>query len=185
MKKLTLFISLTLSALLPFTAFSGSPARHSQSKDTICLADPTIFKDNGIYYLYGTDSKDGIWVYQSPDLKNWTGPVGKHNGHALLRGDSYGTQGFWAPQVFKHNGRYYMAYTANEHIAIAESDSPLGPFTQKQFKAVSGEGKQIDPYIFEDTNGNLYLYHVRLENGNRIFVARLNSDLSGHWKKYG
>lgn len=178
MKKLTLLICFILATLIPVTVFSANPARRSPSKDTICLADPTIFKDNGMYYLYGTGSPDGIWVYQSPDLKNWTGPVGKRNGHALLRGDSYGTKGFWAPQVFKHNGRYYMAYTADEHIAIAESDNPLGPFTQKVFKAVSGPGKQIDPYIFEDTDGSLYLYHVRLQNGNRIFVARLKPDLS-------
>lgn len=178
MKKVTLFLLLTLSAFTPVTAFCANFARQSAAKDTICLADPTIFRDNGMYYLYGTGSKDGFWVYQSPDLKNWTGPVGKHNGHALFRGDSYGTKGFWAPQVFKHNGKYYMAYTADEHIAIAESDSPLGPFTQKIFKPISGEGKQIDPYIFEDADGSLYLYHVRLENGNRIFVARLKADLS-------
>jgi xylan 1,4-beta-xylosidase len=178
MKKLILLICFILSTLIPIRTFCTNLPRRDQSKDTICLADPTIFKDNGMYYLYGTGSPDGIWVYQSPDLKNWSGPVGKRNGHALFGGDSYGTKGFWAPQVFKHHGKYYMAYTADEHIAIAESDSPLGPFTQKVFKAVSGEGKQIDPYIFEDTDGSLYLYHVRLQNGNRIFVARLKADLS-------
>jgi xylan 1,4-beta-xylosidase len=146
--------------------------------DTICLADPTIFRDHGMYYLYGTGSSDGFRVYQSADLKNWSGPVGNRHGHALLKGDSYGTKGFWAPQVFKENGKYYMAYTADEHIAIAESDSPLGPFTQKIKRCLSGAGKQIDPYIFKDTDGRYYLYHVRLQNGNRIFVARLKSDLS-------
>lgn len=131
-----------------------------------------------MYYLYGTGSRDGFWVYQSADLKNWSGPVGKRDGHALLKGDSYGSKGFWAPQIFKQNGKYYMAYTADEHIAIAESDSPLGPFIQKVIKPISGPGKQIDPYIFKDTDGSLYLYHVRLQNGNRIFVAHLKSDLS-------
>jgi xylan 1,4-beta-xylosidase len=146
--------------------------------DTICLADPTIFKDNGMYYLYGTGSSEGFRVYQSADLKHWSGPVGKRGGHALLKGDSYGSKGFWAPQVFKLNGKYFMAYTADEHIAIAESDSPLGPFTQKIKKSISGPGKQIDPYVFKDTDGRLYLYHVRLQNGNRIFVAPLKSDMT-------
>lgn len=146
--------------------------------DTLNLADPTIFYDNGQYFLYGTGSPKGFEVFQSPDLKTWTGPVGKKAGHALTMGDSYGTNGFWAPQIFKHNGKYYIAYTANEHIAIAESDSPLGPFTQKTIGPISGPGKQIDPYIFEDTDGKLYLYHVRLQNGNRIFVAPLKDDLS-------
>jgi xylan 1,4-beta-xylosidase len=176
-KKLLIIFCCVLSALSS-SALSTNGQRHNLPADTICLADPTIFKDNGMYYLYGTGSRDGFWVYQSTDLKNWSGPVGKRNGHALLKGDSYGTKGFWAPQIFKQNGKYYMAYTADEHIAIAESDSPLGPFTQKVIKPVSGAGKQIDPYIFKDTDGNLYLYHVRLQEGNRIFVARLKSDLS-------
>ncbi len=150
----------------------------AQTKDTLLLADPTIYYDNGQYYLYGTSSNRGFTVYQSADLEHWTGPVGKKEGHALLRGDSYGRRGFWAPQIFKHNNKYYMAYTADEHIAIAESDSPLGPFTQKVAKEISGPGKQIDPYIFKDTDGQLYLYHVRLQQGNRIFVAKLKSDLS-------
>jgi xylan 1,4-beta-xylosidase len=159
----TLLIALTASA---------------QNKDTLQLADPTIFYDAGQYYLYGTGSNKGFTVYQSTDLEHWSGPAGKKEGHALLQGDSYGNHGFWAPQIFKHKSKYYMAYTADEHIAIAESDSPLGPFTQKTFKAISGPGKQIDPYIFKDTDGQLYLYHVRLQQGNRIFVAKLKSDLS-------
>lgn len=160
------------------SAATGINYKTSLTSDTIKLADPTIFFDKGVYYLYGTGSKDGFWVYTSTDLKHWSGPAGKRNGHALLKGDAYGTQGFWAPQVFKHNKKYYMAYTADEHIAIAQSDSPLGPFVQQHIGPVSGAGKQIDPYIFKDTNGSLYLYHVRLQNGNRIFVARLKADLS-------
>jgi xylan 1,4-beta-xylosidase len=154
-------------------------ASKAQTKDTLRLADPTIFYEDGQYYLYGTGSNRGFEVYQSSDLQSWHGPVGKKDGgHALLMGDSYGSKGFWAPQIFKHKGKYYMAYTANEHIAIAESDSPLGPFVQKTIGPVSGPGKQIDPYIFEDTDGQLYLYHVRLKQGNRIFVAKLKEDLS-------
>lgn len=148
------------------------------STDTIYLADPTIFLDKGIYYLYGTSSDQGFLVYQSPDLKTWSGPVGKTNGFALAKGDAYGSKGFWAPQVFKSGHIYYMAYTADEHIAIAQSDSPLGPFKQKEIKALSGDGKQIDPFVFRDKDGKIYLYHVRLTEGNRIFVARMKDDFS-------
>jgi len=173
MKKL-LLMALIISA----ATFTHAQQKPMASGDTILLADPTIFYDKGQYYLYGTGSPKGFEAYQSPDLVNWTGPVGKKDGYALTMGDSYGTKGFWAPQIFKHKGKYYIAYTANEHIAIAESDSPLGPFTQKTVGPILGPGKQIDPYIFEDTDGKLYLYHVRLQNGNRIFVAPLKDDLS-------
>ncbi|MGY4536140.1 xylan 1,4-beta-xylosidase [Mucilaginibacter sp. UYNi724] len=159
-------------------ATTYKPSGLTPNVDTIQLADPTIFADKGFYYLYGTGSKDGFLVYRSTDLKNWGNPAGKRSGHALFKGDSYGTKGFWAPQVFKQGTKYYMAYTADEHIAIAQSDSPLGPFTQKKIGCISGVGKQIDPFVFMDTDGSLYLYHVRLQNGNRIFVARLKTDLS-------
>jgi hypothetical protein len=146
--------------------------------DAIALADPTIFLDKGTYYLYGTSSDRGFEVYQSADLKNWKGPVGRNNGLALSKGESFGTKGFWAPQVFKYNNAYYMAYTADEQIAIAKGGSPLGPFKQIQLKALSGIGKQIDPFIFFDTDGKTYLYHVKLKEGNRIYVSEMKSDLS-------
>jgi xylan 1,4-beta-xylosidase len=145
--------------------------------DTIYLADPTIFVDKGVYYLYGTSSDKGFQVYTSTDLTNW-GKAGKNNGFALKKGDVFGSKGFWAPQVFKRGNTYYMAYTADEQIAIAHSKSPLGPFVQEELKAISGTGKQIDPFVFTDSDGKNYLYHVKLDKGNRIFVAGLKDDFS-------
>ncbi|WP_416445761.1 glycoside hydrolase family 43 protein [Leeuwenhoekiella sp. A16] len=148
--------------------------------DQIYLADPTIFLNEGTYYLYGTKGDntiegEGFLVYTSQDLKTWKGPAGKKDGFALKKGDAFGTKGFWAPQVFKFNSKYYMAYTANENIAIASSESPLGPFVNDK-KALEASVKQIDPFIFFD-DGKAYLFHVRLQNGNRIFVAEMTSDL--------
>lgn len=149
-----------------------------QTGDSIYLADPTIFYHEGTYYLYGTGGRKGFLVYTSPDMKTWKGPAGVKEGYALFEGDAYGTSGFWAPQVFYKDGKFYMAYTANEHIAIAESDSPLGPFKQQVIKAVSGTSRQIDPFVFIDDDGKKYLYHVRVNDGNRIFIAELKDDLS-------
>ncbi len=157
-----------------------SEENKNEQKVTIQLADPTIFLYDGVYYLYGTGGKvnHGFMVYSSTDLQKWTGPAGVNDGYALVEGDAYGTKGFWAPQVFYRNDKFYMAYTANENIAIAESNSPLGPFTQKMIRPVSGEGKQIDPYIFFDDDGKAYLYHVRLGNGNRLYVAEMNEEMN-------
>lgn len=145
------------------------------------LADPTIFEHNGTYYLYGTKGSkaiegEGFLVYTSTDLKTWSGPAGAHDGYAFKKGDGFGTWGFWAPQVFQHNGKFYMAYTADENIAIAVADSPLGPF-KNDGNAIKSDVRQIDPYIyFED--GKVYMYHVRLDNGNRIFVAEMEPDFT-------
>lgn len=150
--------------------------------DGVFQADPTIFFHDGIYYLYGTKDKgpnDGFEVYRSTDLKTWEGPVGANSGFALKKGQSFGDVGFWAPQVWQENGKFYMAYTANENIAVASSNSPLGPFVQTVKRPVITTGKQIDPFIFIDTDGKKYLYHVRLGSGNRIFVAELNADFNG------
>ncbi|MET3115668.1 beta-xylosidase [Pedobacter sp. CG_S7] len=143
----------------------------------IFLADPTIYLEKDTYYLYGTSSNDGFLVYQSANLKKWKKPE-KANGYALAKGDSFGSKGFWAPQVFKHNNMYYMAYTADEQIAIAKSKHPIGPFKQETLKVLSGSGKQIDPFLFFDTDGKPYIYYVKLKEGNRIYVSEMKQDLS-------
>jgi beta-xylosidase len=147
------------------------------AKKQIYLADPTIFYSNGTYYLYGTKTvNQGFIVYTSKNLKDWKGPAGAKDGFALRKEDVYGTGDFWAPQVFEYHDTFYMAYAANEHVAIAESDSPLGPFTQKVKKPLITSVKTIDPYVFIGADGKKYLYHVRLQNGNRIYVVQLTDD---------
>ncbi|MGV3642361.1 MAG: glycoside hydrolase family 43 protein [Adhaeribacter sp.] len=161
---------------------SAPQAQNSQLQD-ISLADPAIFFHKGTYYLYGTGgdktNNQGFVVYTSPDMKSWEGPKGAKNGYALAMGDAFGERGFWAPQVFHHNNKFYMAYTANESIAFAQSDSPLGPFTQQEKKALASSVRQIDPYFFIDDDGKKYLYHVRVADGaNRLFVAEIADDFS-------
>ncbi len=144
----------------------------------ILLADPTILYDNKKYYLYGTISggpgktNDGFLVYESDDLSNW-----KSKGFALKKGNAFGDQGFWAPHVFKNGEKYYMVYTANEKIAIAFSDSPLGPFTSEIKKPYDSDVKQLDPFVFFDDSKS-YLYHTRrAPQGNEIFICELSTDL--------
>ncbi len=148
----------------------------------ILLADPTIFNDEGTYYLYGTGgmtghSGEGFEVYKSTDLVNWEGPCGADDGYCLKKSyATWGTTGFWAPQVFKRDGKYYFIYTANEQIAVATADSPVGPFTQEEPVCIPAKTKEIDPFIYFEGK-KAYMYHVRLQDGNRIFVSEMNKDL--------
>ncbi|MGN6493623.1 MAG: glycoside hydrolase family 43 protein [Agriterribacter sp.] len=158
-----------------FNAVAGFAQQQNDS--AIYLADPTIFSHNGKFYLYGTDgftTDSGFHTYVSGDLYNWK-LLPKR---ALTKGESFGTKGFWAPQVLQYHHKCYMAYTANENIAIAESKSPSGPFTQKLLKQLEAPVKQIDPFVFKDEDGRVYFYHVRLQEGNRIFGAEMETDLS-------
>jgi len=148
---------------------------------SIFLADPAMLNYQGVYYLYGTVGRNpdnGFKVYSSKDIEHWKIDTNNHGGFALRKGDVFGNAKFWAPQVFSYNNMFYMAYVADENIAIATSSDPAGPFTQKSSKALDAPVKQIDPFIFIDDDGKKYLYHVRLTNGNKIFVAEMEDDLS-------
>lgn len=158
-----------------------TPIAFAQEDRPIHLADPTVFLYEETYYLYGTvegNADEGFLVYTSSDRKGWEGPVGATEGFALKKEDVFGDRGFWAPQVFHHQEKFYMAYTANENIAIAVSESPLGPFIQSKKQPLEAPVKMIDPFVYQEEDGKVYLYHVRLKEGNRIFVAELKEDFS-------
>jgi beta-xylosidase len=160
---------------------SNSLAFHFQVMEKLELADPTIFLFEDTYYVYGTGGKggnvdQGFLVYSSSDLRKWNGPKGVDQGFSLIKDKAFGDWGFWAPQVFPYKGAIYMAYTANENIAIAKSNSPLGPFTEHA--VLTGPTRQIDPYIFIDDDEKVYIYFARLSGGNKIYVAEMNEDLS-------
>ncbi|RDV16572.1 beta-xylosidase [Pontibacter diazotrophicus] len=182
LKFIAVSISYFLIAFWICSCSLRSQAQDAAEESSINLADPTVFYHEGTYYLYGTvegNADEGFEVYTSKDMKSWEGPAGVRDGFALKQGEAFGTKGFWAPQVFYHQGKFYMAYTANENIAIAESNSPLGPFKQQVKQPLAVPVKQIDPFIFMDDDGKKYLYHVRLKDGNRIFVAEMTDNFSG------
>ena len=138
-------------------------------EEQIAFADPTIVRQGANYYLTGTINTipQGFSMLVSKDLKNWTS-----TGPLLTEGPQvYGDKGFWAPQLYLNGKTWQLAYTANEQVAVAESPSLTGPFTQKQVKPVDASEKNIDPFIFTDDDGKTYLYHVRFNNGNYLWVA--------------
>jgi len=139
----------------------------------IPLADPFILLYNDVYYAYGTGATDGIAVMISDDLKSWE----KAPNLALHKSDSYGEKWFWAPEVYYVNDRFYMYYSAEEHICVAVSNSPLGPFRQEQQKPMLEGEKTIDNSLFIDDDGKPYLFFDRFNDGLNIWVAELEEDL--------
>ncbi|KOH46273.1 glycoside hydrolase family 43 protein [Sunxiuqinia dokdonensis] len=152
----------------------------AQEKREIFFADPTIYVENGKYYLTGTKgARDplGFAVLESKDLKTWSSPSGSNDSLYMIlnRGDqTFGTGGFWAPQLFKVNDSYYLTYTANEQTVLARSQSLLGPYRQKEVAAIDGSEKNIDSFLFKDDDGKYYLYHVRFNRGNYLWVAEFD-----------
>ncbi len=139
-------------------------------------ADPYVLCHDGKYYLYGTGGADGIKVYVSENMVEWSPAMGATGGYALHKDHVFGTQWFWAPEVYYIDGRFCMFYSANERISMAESDSPLGPFRQDKEFCYHDAG-EIDTHLFIDDDGRKYLYYVRFTNGNEIWVAELNDDM--------
>ncbi len=69
-----------------------------------------------------------------------------------------------------------MYATVEEHLIVAVSDSPLGPFTQTIEQPMHST-KEIDGSVFTDDDGKHYLYFVRFEGGNVEYVAELSDDM--------
>ncbi len=142
----------------------------AENEEEIMLADPTIFPYEGKYYMAGTQGGNpaGFTVYESDNLINWYSTDSLPN---LSVGKSiFGTSGFWAPQFIQLDGKTGMLYTANEQVAIAHADSINGVYTGTELPIDASE-KNIDPFLFRDDDGKYYLYHVRFNKGNYIWVG--------------
>lgn len=54
------------------------------------------------------------------------------------------------------------------------ADSWMGPFQQMKANPVDISEKNIDPFLFRDDDGKYYLYHVRFNRGNYIWVGEFD-----------
>lgn len=167
--------------LIAFSSYSCSKDEQGQDPEPVVskvpLGDPFIMLHDGKYYAYGTLSENGIAVFVSDDLQNWSVPAGVPGGLALNKADVWADRWFWAPEVYHVNGKFYMYYSADEHICVATSSSPTGPFVQEvQNPMIEGE-KCIDNSLFIDDDGKPYLFFDRFNDGLNIWVAELEESL--------
>lgn len=180
-----LLIALAACGLPALWACGGAEKSVAQTDSVagveIFYADPTIYAENGKFYLSGTRKGEplGFALLESDDLQTWT--VAKPDSMILRGGEqTYGDKGFWAPQILKtQDGNYWFAYTANEQTALAKADSLTGLFTQTTVEPIDGSEKNIDPFLFRDDDGKWYLYHVRFDHGNFLWVAEFDP-ATGH-----
>ncbi|WP_321376000.1 glycoside hydrolase family 43 protein [uncultured Draconibacterium sp.] len=155
----------------------------AQKSQEIFYADPTIYIQGETYYMTGTGGHrrgpTGFSVLVSKDLKTWNSPAGSTNGVYMIMtkgNQAFGERGFWAPQILKVEDTYYLSYTANEQTVLTQSKSLLGPYTQDQVAPIDGSEKNIDSFIFKDEDGKYYLYHVRFNQGNYLWVAEFDME---------
>jgi hypothetical protein len=132
------------------------------------FADPHMIFHNGNFYVYGTNHL-GVAVARSTDnLQTF-----EHMGLALRSDLAHDNSPYmyWAPEVFYHDGTFYMHYTsstigsgANEfqhRLRVATSDNPLGPFENPTLLNINAsppgaahQGWAIDPHMVHRTFTN-------------------------------
>ena len=131
------------------------------------IGDPMILYDNGAYYLYATSIGVGFKAWKSTNASSWTSI-----GNVFQKSSTtFGEINYWAPEVYKHNGRYYLFYSAlhkvggkNRYaIGCAASDSPEGPFTDiMPGKPIyAPDYSVIDANVLFDKSGKIYLYYSK------------------------
>lgn len=156
--------------------------------------DPFILPHDGRFLAYATNAEQlqaNVQMAVSDDLVSWA-PIrteGKlHDAMPVL--PSWAQPGWtWAPEVFPHQGRYLLYFTARERASgrqctgVAVGESPLGPFVDLSEAPLICQrelGGTIDASPFRDADGQLYLYYKPDANavGKRteIMVQRLSSD---------
>lgn len=159
-------------------------------REALQIRDPFILTvpDDGLYYLYGTTDADpwkrpghGFDAYTSPNLENWEGPYPVFRPRAGF----WGTHNFWAPEVYRYKGAFYMfaSFKAPEHeraTQILRADNPLGPFEPHSDGPVTPSGWECLDGTFFVENGQPWLVFSRewvQVNDGEIWAVRLSPDL--------
>lgn len=154
----------------------------------VALADPSVLRHGGTYYLYGTSApSQGFHCWTSPDLVHWEA----HPFAYRRTSRSWGRDHFWAPCVVEYGGSFLMYYSCvgpvrggrtSHRICVARSDSPLGPFVDVRTPLLDLGYATIDAEVFVDADGRGYLYFSRDISENpvsEVYAVRLTPDLLG------
>lgn len=203
-----------------FCDFRESDINGLGMEENIHRRDPSsVILVDGLYYVYYTRSvgksvgfgtgddnakvfpwdQCDIWYAVSKDGYNW-----EEKGMAVGRGAAgeYDDRSVFTPEVLVFEGRYYLVYQvikapyrlrSYEYIAMAQSDSPEGPFVKSKepILAPSKDGKWIgdtdnrflalekgsfdslkvhDPLLFA-YRGKFYLYYKGETFGEQLYMG--------------
>ena len=175
-----------------------------QNYGDIIGADPSVITVDGEYYLYVTNA-DGtdccfIQAYKSKNLMDW-----EWLGRVFIPNrEAWAISSLWAPEVVEKDGKYYMYYSGFDikyqcmGIGVAVSDTPYGPF--KEYTGTLEDGtaidhktspfnyvlkdfrsdfKCIDPSVFIDDDGRVYLYvsQDQVKRESCVYGMELSSDM--------
>ena len=146
----------------------------------IFTADPSAHVFDGKIYVYpshdlphdGEDNDNGdeyiMEDYHILSMDSLDAPC-VDNGEALnMRDVPWVSNQMWAPDCVYRNGKYYLVFPARDkdgifRIGVAVSESPVGPF-KPEADYMQGT-YSIDPAVFTDDDGQVYMYNGGLWGG--------------------
>ncbi|MFD2034688.1 family 43 glycosylhydrolase [Belliella marina] len=130
--------------------------------------DPSILRDGDDYYIVHSSFEyyPGLLIWHSKDLVNWS-PV-TNALHQYLGS-------VWAPDLAKHNGKYYIYFPANNTNYVIWADSINGPWSEPIDLKIG----HIDPGHAVDENGKRYLF---FSSGGFVPLSDDGLSVSGEFK---
>lgn len=156
--------------LNPANTLSSTPLAQNYKNPVFAedFPDPFILPVGNDYYAYATNAGSmNVQVIHSTDLTHWE-RVGK-NGDALPQLPKWAASYqllTWAPSVLHQGDQFILYYVARyttsgrQCISYAVSDKPDGPFVDtstQPFICQLDQGGSLDPNVFVDQDGTLYL----------------------------
>jgi hypothetical protein len=172
-----------LNRFQPHTFTWTNPIYYQGDKRDDDVHDPDIINDGGVYYMVATlapfanytdrdpgkpnyGSALGIAMYVSRDLKVWKFENWLYKSSDIPDSAPYKHQ-FWAPEVHKINGKFYIIFGASNWIDdkynigghmgyyqfVGVADKVNGPY--EHTTVLKGPG--VDTSLFQDDDGKTYV----------------------------
>lgn len=185
MKGFFTVLAVLLTLLMAFPALGeGAPYYNPVFDES--FADPCAIRgEDGYIYAYGTPDEwsDGSFnlcpILRSKNLVEW-----EHIGNVFETIPDWNySEAIWATEIKKIGDKYLFYYTLiddyefNPSIGVAVADHPAGPFTDhgKVVDTAFMSGVFIiDPFVFYDEEGNLYMTCGNYDQGS--FYLPLTAD---------
>lgn len=157
----------------------------------IHIRDPFVVpvQEEGLYYLFGTTDANcwggpgtGFNCFTSRDLEQWEGPL-----PAFRPPEGFwATTNFWAPEVHRHAGRYFMfaSFKADgvcRGTQVLVADAPGGPYIPHSKRPITPpEWECLDGTLFVGDDGAPWMVFchewVQVQDGE-ICAVRLTPEL--------
>lgn len=147
------------------------------------VADAGVIRYAGKYYLGGVATMGDFFV--STDLVNWDRRIHVYDFDTdYNRGTGAQNNQVHSDDITYVDGLFHLFYSANYwgrdrhivHTIHATSPTIEGPF--REDRDDQWFENRIDPQVFRDEDGSLYLYMVKFTDGNTIWARPMNADFT-------